>query len=61
MEDSAVKRLALVLAIQASLEGMKACNEKHKFYNSEPRYDEFAFYEKAEELRVLASKPQDYI
>ncbi len=56
MSEYDVKRLALVLAVQAEIEGMKAKNAEHKFCNSEPCYDEHSFYEKAEELNVLASK-----
>ncbi len=59
MEDSAVKRLALVLAVQAEIEGMKAKNAEDMICDSAPCYNEYFFYEKADELRDIASKPQD--
>ena len=56
MDDYTVKRLALILAIQAEIEGMKAENEERMFLGRGVAYDESSFLEKAEELRVLASK-----
>ncbi len=61
MDDLAVKRLALILATQAVIEGMKAKNAEHKLYNTPPCYNEEAFNEKAEELRVIASKNEDQL
>lgn len=53
MDRYDVKRLALVLAIQAEIEGMKSHNKyAPKSYTLYTQYD---FDAKAEELRVLAS------
>jgi len=46
-----IKRLALVFAIQAEIEGMKTRNEDKS--SAEP-FNEHDFYAKAEELRRLA-------
>jgi len=51
MNEYDIKRLALILAIQSEIEGMKAENRQHK--DSEP-YAESDFRYKAEELRNLA-------
>ena len=48
-----VKRFALVLAIQAEIEGMKAENQTRS-YDKVPAYIEIQFKEKAEQLRSLA-------
>ena len=56
MNDYTVKRLALVLAIQAEIEGMKIFNEERMRNGHTPGYDENSFYDKAEELRIIASK-----
>jgi len=49
-----VKRLALVLAVQAEIEGMKAENEQRKQEDLSPAYTEDQFWQKAEQLRTLA-------
>ena len=46
-----VKRLALVLAVQAEIEGMKSKNSQQIEHQ---QYTEVDFYNKAEELRILA-------
>lgn len=51
MNEYDVKRLALVLAIQAEIEGMKAENSQ---YESSQPHPISKFNEKAEELRNLA-------
>jgi len=48
-----VKRLALVLAIQAEIEGMKANNSQHE---QDQPYEETDFEMKAHELTSLAYK-----
>ena len=50
-----VKRLALVLAIQAEIEGMKAFNLIRESNGMAIGYDEDQFFMKAEELRNLAA------
>lgn len=50
-----VKRLALVLAVQAEIEGMKADNLVREQNGQSPAYIE-QFEQKAEELRSLAYK-----
>ena len=49
-----VMRLALVLAVHAEIEGMKAENMYRDQMNHSPSYNEGHFQEKAEELRNLA-------
>jgi hypothetical protein len=49
-----VRRLALVLAIQAEIEGMKADNMLREQNNESPAYSYNAFSDKAEELRSMA-------
>lgn len=44
MDDYTVKRLALVLAIQAEIEGMKICNIERLSNKYSIAYDEHAFY-----------------
>jgi len=56
MNEYDVKRLALVLAVQAEIEGMKAENAYRACYMHDPTYNEGHFQEKAEELRILAHK-----
>lgn len=57
MNEYDLKRLALILAVQAEIEGMKAANDRQKtFHLAEPLYSEHHFSGKAEELRVLAYK-----
>ena len=53
MDEYDVKRLALVLSVQADIEGMKAANIGATDF---PVYTEDHFQRAAEELRVLASK-----
>lgn len=59
MTDYTVKRLALILAIQAEIEGMKAENLQRISVNYSMEYNESDFKAKSEELRELAYK-HDY-
>lgn len=61
MTDSSVKRLALVLAIQAEIEGMKALNTERESRGEALGYDESAFIQAAEDLRVVAHKHDDQL
>lgn len=54
MDDYDVKRLALVLAVQAEIEGMKAENKFREMNDHALSYAEEQFFEKASELRNLA-------
>ena len=49
-----VKRLALVLAVQAEIEGMKTENQYRQNNDHDPTYNQGHFQEKAEALRNLA-------
>jgi hypothetical protein len=51
MNEYDVKRLALILAVQAEVEGMKAINAQRVF---DQEYTMEDFQKKAEELRNLA-------
>lgn len=54
-----VRRLALVLAVQAEIEGMKAENMQRECMKCSPSYVEGHFQEKAEQLRNLAYAPDE--
>lgn len=54
MNEYDVKRLALVLALQAEIEGMKTENIARINQNYAIAYDEAAFQEMAERLRNVA-------
>ena len=56
MTDYTVKRLALVLAVQAEIEGMKAENADREHMVYSMAYSDADFREKAEELRTIAYK-----
>jgi len=59
MTEYDVKRLALVLAIQAEIEGMKTENKHREISGHAISYPETSFFIKAEQLRELAYK-HDY-
>jgi len=59
MEGTDVKRLALILAVQAEIEGMKIENLCRELAGHSPSYNESIFNIKAEELRELAYKHSD--
>lgn len=61
MNEYDVKRLALILAIQAEIEGMKAENTQRERQNYAVAYTEVEFCAKAEELRVLAHVSNDQL
>lgn len=61
MNNYDVKRLALILAIQSEIEGMKALNSDRLQNNHTIAYMDDSFFEKAEELRNLASKHDDQL
>lgn len=50
-----VKRLALVLAKQAEIEGMKASNDHCKAIGREPNYNQIAFEQMANQLLDIAN------
>ena len=61
MTDASVKRLALVLSIQAEIEGMKSNNDLSKHFDGTPQYNSHDFEHKAEELRQIAAKPDELL
>ena len=61
MNEYDVKRLALILAVQAEIEGMKAENTQRERLDQSVAWDENSFCEKAEELRVLAYKHNEQL
>jgi len=56
MNEYDIKRLALILALQAEIEGMKASNELCRTENYKPAYIGYDFNKKAAELRDIAYK-----
>jgi len=61
MNEYDVKRLALVLAIQAEIEAMKIFNTQREIAGDSPGYNYGHFVEKAEELRNLAYAHNDQL
>jgi hypothetical protein len=61
MEHNDVKRFALVLAVQAEIEGMKAENKRLEFTGDSPRYIKEDFYSKVCELERLAYAHDDQL
>lgn len=61
MTQADVKRLALVLAVQAEIEGMKAENQYWKNNGGDPTHGESKFLDKASELRNLAYAHDDQL
>jgi len=59
MNEYDIKRLALILSVQAEIEGMKAENAFREVYQHEPTYNEGHFQEKAQKLSDLAYKHND--
>ena len=56
MTEYDIKRLALVLATQAEIEGMKTANSERDMPSQSPAYTDDDFCVKAQELELLASK-----
>jgi len=54
-------RLALILALQAEVEGMKAENVSREQQQLSIAYTEDAFQKKADAIRELAYKPDDLL
>jgi len=52
-----VKRLALILALQAEIEAMKAANAERDMPREAAAHDASEFFDKARELDELAHKP----
>jgi len=61
MNEYDVKRLALVLAVQAEIEGGKAENKHFELIGGDIPYREDDFNKKAEELRELAYKHNEQL
>ena len=51
MTETDVKRLGLILAVQAEIEGMKAENMQRTACNESTSYNSYDFQAKAEEIR----------
>ena len=61
MNEYDVKRLIEAFAIEAEIEAMKIANKQRDLPSEAPAYDENDFFEKAEELRILASKHNEQL
>jgi len=61
MDSYDVKRLALVLAIEAEIQGMIALNKYRSARGETIAYDDVNFFLQAEELRDLAAKHNDQL
>ena len=58
MNEYDIKRLAIILTIQAEIDGMKAANDQYK--ENQP-YTDKDFKDKAEELRIIAYKHNEQL
>ena len=56
-----IKRYALVQAIIAEIYGMRSANERRAILNMSSAYAEDDFFDKAEELRVIATKHDEQL
>ena len=54
MDSYDIKRLALILAVQAEIEGMKADNLQDTSRNMEPRWNGLFFIKRGEDLKTFA-------
>ena len=61
MDTYDVRRLALVLSVQAEIDGMKAYNKQRELEGNALGYDQTHFDEKAEELRNLAASHNEQL
>ena len=61
MKCSDIKRLGLILSIQAEIEGMKAENEVRKTCKESMAYNEGDFQFKSEELRNAVQCPEELL
>ena len=61
MNNYDVKRLALVLAVQAEIEGMKVANIERESQGFAIAYPEIEFVKAAEELRTTACKHDEQL
>ena len=59
MNDYVVKRLALVLAINSEIEGMKVANIERMSRGQALTYCEESFFDAAEKLREIAYKHEE--
>ena len=55
MKEYDIKRLALILAVQAEIEGMKAENMQREDRGESMGYTDSDFCEKSEELKQIAN------
>ena len=61
MKTVDIKRLGLILAVQAEIEGMKAHNKWCKIVGKSEMYSDNSFFKKAEEIREIVNKHNDQI
>ena len=61
MDSFDIKRLGLIFAIEAEIEGMKAENKQREINGHDLTYDEFNFYEKAGQIREICYKHNDQL
>lgn len=59
MNTADIKRLGLILAVQAEIEGMKSENTLRERQGCSLAYDETDFCQKAEEIRDIVHKHDD--
>ena len=57
--ETGIKRLGLILAIQAEIEGMKASNDQRMITHESLAYTEDHFQSRAEELRNIVAMHED--
>lgn len=59
MTDLDIKRLGLILAVQAEIDGMKFADQLQLINYENTAYPESAYVSKAEELRNLVYAPEE--
>lgn len=61
MKTEDIKRLGLILAVQAEIDGMKAHNKWCKTVGKNEMYSDSSFFKKAEEIREIVNKHDDQL
>lgn len=58
MKDSSVKRLGMILAVQAEVEGMKALNKTREMCGDALAYDDAAFVQASKDITKIVNYPE---
>jgi len=61
MTTADIKRLGLILAVQAEIEGMKAENKQRERHDYSMAYSNSDFFDQAEKIREIVNKHDDQL